>query len=145
MQQKIIDTMAALSVACRARLSELAQRDGLTHPPFQLRVLSVVGRYPEQHQQSLMQKQGWDKGQVARAFKALEREGLIRRCGDSTPRRITQVALTAEGQVIFERLERIREELTATTLAEFSTAERRAFEQLMKRAMNNIVEAPPIE
>ncbi|OLO10140.1 hypothetical protein BTW10_16205 [Chromohalobacter japonicus] len=145
MQQKLLDKMAALSVASRSRLSELAQRDGLTHPPFQLRVLSVVGRFPEQHQQALMQKRGWDKGQVARAFKDLERQGLIRRCGDSTPRRITQVALTAEGQGIFERLEQIRDELMATTLSGFSTAEERAFETLMTRALDNIIEAPPIE
>lgn len=142
MQQTLIDKLAELSMISRSRLSELAQRDGLTLPPFQLRVLSVVGRFPERHQQSLLQKRGWDKGQVARAFKELERLGLIRRCGDSTPRRITQVALTPAGQQIFERLERIRDELTATTLAGFSADEASQLEGLLQRALDNIADAP---
>lgn len=143
MQQKLIDTLAALSVASRSRLSELAQDDGLTQPPFQLRVISFIGRFPEQYQQALMQKHGWDKGQVARAFKELERTGLIRRCSASTSKRLTQVALTAEGQSIFERLERLRESLMVTVTSGFSADETRQLERLLDRALDNVARSLP--
>lgn len=140
MQRRILDKLAELSVISRSRLSELAQREGLSLPPFQLRVLSIVGRFPEQQQQSLLQRRGWDKGQVARAFKELERLGLIRRCGKSTSRRIVQVALTTEGRQVFERLEQVREDLTSLITKDFSPSEAAQLDSLLGKALRSLID-----
>ncbi|OBX35308.1 transcriptional regulator SlyA [Halomonas elongata] len=96
------------------------RREGIDLPPFLLRVLSIVGRFPDHNQQQLLQRRGHDKGQVARAFKQLEQQGLIYRSGSSTPRRITQVTLTEEGQRLFCRLEAARSELASQALSGFA-------------------------
>lgn len=145
MERKLLDKLAELSFISRSRLNALAQREQMTLPPFQLRVLSVIGRFPEQRQQSLLQKRGWDKGQVARAFKELERLQLICRCGDSTPQRIAQVTLTAEGLAMFERLEQVRAEQASTALTGFTAQEIQQLDSLMDRMLDNIASAPPLE
>ncbi|GHC23092.1 hypothetical protein GCM10010082_14090 [Kushneria pakistanensis] len=142
MERQIIDRLAELSFQSRARLSELARREEITLPTFQLRVLSVVGRFPDQAQQAILQRRGWDKGQVARAFRELEQQGLIRRCGSSTARRITEAALTPEGQALFEQLEQIRTELAATMMAGCSPEEIRHFDALLERVLDNVGSAP---
>ncbi|WP_299257484.1 MarR family transcriptional regulator [uncultured Kushneria sp.] len=143
MERKIVDKLAELSFLSRARLSEMARCKGITLPTFQLRVLSIVGRFPDQHQQTLLQRRGWDKGQVARAFRELEQQGLIRRCGSSTARRITEAALTEEGRELFERLERIRSELASTMMAGCTLDETRQFDALLDRVLDNIGDGSP--
>ncbi|WP_438765357.1 MarR family winged helix-turn-helix transcriptional regulator [Kushneria sp. TE3] len=145
MESRIIDKLAELSFLSRARLSELARREGITLPTFQLRVLSVVGRFPGQAQQAILQRRGWDKGQVARAFRELEQQGLIERCGSSTARRISEAALTAEGRALFEQLEKIRSELAATMTAGCTPEETRQFDALLERVLGNVGDAPPVD
>ncbi|WP_447927485.1 MarR family winged helix-turn-helix transcriptional regulator [Vreelandella sp. EE27] len=134
----MIDKLAEVSFLSRARLAELAKRDGIALSTFQMRVLSVVGRFPGQPQQALLHCRGWDKGQVARAFRELERQELIIRCGNSTAKRLTEVSLTVEGRALFERLEDVRRELSATLTAGLTPDEARQFETLLDRMLEHI-------
>ncbi|WP_110685132.1 MarR family winged helix-turn-helix transcriptional regulator [Salinicola aestuarinus] len=140
MERQPIVKLAELSSRSRARLNELAQREGISLPRFQRLVLSIVQRFPDQHQQVILHRDGWDKGQVARAFRELEQQGLIRRCGSSTTKRITQVALTPEGEALAERLAAIRTELAATLLAGWTPEEVARFDDLLDRALDNMTE-----
>ncbi|QFT86751.1 Transcriptional regulator SlyA [Halomonas sp. THAF12] len=138
MERRILDTLAELGFTSRARLSELARSEGIELPPFLLRVLSIVGRFPTHNQQQLLQRRGHDKGQVARAFKQLEQQALIRRSGSSTPRRITQAALTEEGQRLFSRLEAARGELASQALSGFAPEEVTQLNALLQRMLENV-------
>ncbi|CBV44324.1 MarR family winged helix-turn-helix transcriptional regulator [Halomonas elongata] len=138
MERRILDTLAELGFTSRSRLSELVRREGIDLPPFLLRVLSIVGRFPDHNQQQLLQRRGHDKGQVARAFKQLEQQGLIYRSGSSTPRRITQVTLTEEGQRLFCRLEAARSELASQALSGFAPQEVRKLNTLLERMLENV-------
>ncbi|MGQ0336127.1 MarR family winged helix-turn-helix transcriptional regulator [Halomonas elongata] len=138
MERRILDTLAELGFTSRSRLSELVRREGIDLPPFLLRVLSIVGRFPDHNQQQLLQRRGHDKGQVARAFKQLEQQGLIYRSGSSTPRRITQVTLTEEGQRLFCRLEAARSELASQALSGFAPQEVRKLNALLERMLENV-------
>ncbi|WBF18095.1 MarR family winged helix-turn-helix transcriptional regulator [Halomonas elongata] len=138
MERRILDTLAELGFTSRSRLSELVRREGIDLPPFLLRVLSIVGRFPDHNQQQLLQRRGHDKGQVARALKQLEQQGLIYRSGSSTPRRITQVTLTEEGQRLFCRLEAARSELASQALSGFAPQEVRKLNTLLERMLENV-------
>ncbi|MDF3918015.1 MarR family transcriptional regulator [Salinicola sp. LHM] len=138
MKRQILDTLGELSFVSRGRLQEMARREGMTLQPFQQRVLSFVGRFPDQKQQQLMQQFGRDKGQVARAFKALEQQGLIRRCGRSTPKRIVQAEMTPEGEAYFQRLEQVRLTLAEAALEGFSEQEAHQLEAFLRRIIHNV-------
>ena len=83
-------------------------REGLLKTPFSLtqaRVLYELGRNPGIRSASLVEELGLDPGYLSRLLKSFEEQGLIRRSGSESDRRVNHLSLTARGRAQFERLD----------------------------------------
>lgn len=137
MKRELFEKLAEISIGTKGQLQHLLQQEALPLTLFQMKVVSFVGRFPGQPQKRLVQS-GVDKGQVARTFKELEERGIIRRCGDSTEKRITEAELTEEGHDYFVQLEAIRSRVAEKVLAGLDSDEQAALGRLLSKMRDNL-------
>jgi DNA-binding MarR family transcriptional regulator len=80
---------------------------------------------------------------VSQLIDALERDGLVRREGGLTDRRVTYVTLTPAGHRLAEVVVPAMARLMITALEGFTAAEKSLFYEFLARVRSNIEGAPP--
>lgn len=124
-----------LSVASNAVSQRIAAayrtRFGLRIPEW--RVLAVVAERERATQAELVSATAMDKMSVSRAVAALVARGLLARAAAPADRRTRALALTADGQALYEEIAPLALALEAELLAPFTEAERAHLMTLLQR------------
>lgn len=89
------------------------------HPELTLnevRALSFIGRHPGATQKELVQHSGTDKAQVARMVGMLQDKGWLESQPNAEDKRSRCLALSEQGQAVFEAVRASRQALSASLL-----------------------------
>jgi DNA-binding MarR family transcriptional regulator len=115
--------------------------------PVQYATLATVARQPGLDQRTLARSVGFDTSTVAGVIDRLERRGLLRRQPAPEDRRVRQLALTAAGAALLERVDPAMRRAQARILSPLPEADRRRFMALLGRlvAANNGASRAPSE
>jgi len=103
------------------------------HHPF----LLAVSRDPGKRQDAIAEHLVIDKGTTAKAIKALEQTGFIRRTVDSEDRRAYRVFITEKGKKMGAILDKVLLEWQETLFQGFSPEEKQRAMDLVKRMAEN--------
>ncbi|SDD04698.1 MarR family winged helix-turn-helix transcriptional regulator [Glycomyces harbinensis] len=126
-------------------------RVGRAHRVAAARLLREIGLYPgqeimlghladhgETRQSRLVAEIGTDPSTVTKMLQRLERAGFVERRPDPADRRVSVVALTAQGRDLQGRIEDSWRRLDAITCDGFSGADREQFAVLLDRLERNL-------
>lgn len=97
-----------------------------------------LSRCEGEYQDELARALGYDKATAARAYRALEEEGLVRRVRDPDDRRRTRLYLTDVGQEVCRAASDAAKGLNDTLLAGMDEAERREAARLLGLMVYNL-------
>ena len=75
---------------------------------------------------------------VTRKVQQLEHQGYVARLADPNDRRAALIALTDEGRAVVDSIIRVRQEMIARVVANWSTGELDTFAQLLTRFTNSL-------
>lgn len=95
------------------------------------RVLAVLARFPGSSAQDLVARTRMDKVAVSRSVTRLVKRGLVDRGTDSDDRRLSRLALTGEGTIIYERIVPLARDCEAQLLASLSREQAQALDALL--------------
>jgi len=101
---------------------------------FLLHLYEREGEYQDEFARAL----GYDKATAARAYQALEKEGLVRRVRDGDDRRRTRLYLTDAGYEVRRRAAEAAHTLNDTLLAGMDEPERREAARLLGLMVANL-------
>jgi DNA-binding MarR family transcriptional regulator len=93
----------------------------------------------------LADRVGRDYTTVSRQAAKLETLGLIARSPGKADRRVTELVVTEQGQVMSEMLDGARERLAATALADWSEQDLQDLARLLRRFADDLLHGPEIE
>ncbi len=102
--------------------------------PFLLHLYYKEGEYQDEFARAL----GYDKATAARAYQALEQDGLVRRVRDEEDRRRTRLYLTEDGYGVRRKAAEAAHALNETLLAGMDGAERREAARLLGLMVQNL-------
>ena len=97
------------------------------------RVMAVLGQSPGLSSREVALRTEMDKVQVSRAVAALVRRRRVQKSVDGTDGRITRLALTMRGQLIYDEIVPQALELEERFLARLDSRERAAFDRLIDK------------
>jgi DNA-binding MarR family transcriptional regulator len=119
--------------SCMSReLDGLPLRAGST--AFLLHLYTREGEYQDEFARAL----GYDKATTARAYQALEQDGLVRRVRDEADRRRTRLYLTEAGYEVRLKAVKAAHALNETLLDGMDEAERRETARLLGLMVQNL-------
>lgn len=133
MSEDIADLLGALSHRFRSTLRAALLRDAHDIPPFQAKMVAIIGRHPGVPASKLIEQSGRDKAQIARVLKELDERGLIDRHPNPDDRRSQSLFLTPDGETLFATLRTLRTEVGTQMLAGLSADERQQLANLLRR------------
>lgn len=111
--------------------NEYSERFGLTIPEW--RVMAVLGGTPGLSAREVAERTAMDKVQVSRAVARLLRAKRIQRAADNRDGRVTRLSLSSQGRAIYDEIVPLALRLEEDFLSALSSAERKAFDQLMAK------------
>ncbi len=131
--------IVALGHAISGRLARAYRDENITIPEW--RVLAVIGEAAQVAARDVVQRTPMDKMTVSRAVASLEQKGFVRRAPDPDDKRVSTLALSAEGRSLFDRVAAMALEFEDDLLAMLGADEAAAFlmvlAKLEARAMEN--------
>jgi DNA-binding MarR family transcriptional regulator len=130
-----------LYTAMHRRFAAELEPQGIT--PEHWQVLVGVFQAGARTPQELAAYTGTDASTITRRVDQLEERGLLRRTPNPCDRRSIYLELTDEGRTLSPRIATIARKLNQDAMAHMSDAERRAFQQTLRRMMRNLGEPLP--
>ncbi len=106
-------------------------------------VLGVLGQHDGLSQSRLAEKMLVQPATVTDIVQRMEQAELVVRRTDPLDQRISRVYLTAAGQALEAPLRRVWEDLEAETFRGFSSEERIAMHQFLRRMVDNLADVDP--
>lgn len=97
------------------------------------RLMAVLGQGVPMTQRELVDATRMDKVTVSRASAALAERALVARAASERDRRSHHLALTRDGQALYDEIAPVALALEADLIADFSDEERRLLEALLDR------------
>jgi len=128
----VFEQMHEILFLFRSQLSQRLSKAGEDIPGMAGKVLGFYARHPGWTQMQLVEHSGRDKGQVARLVKQLSERGLLHR-DDSTGGKRRGLALTEQGQQMYQRLQRQRAQLANKLTSALSPAEQMQLRRLLEK------------
>lgn len=110
---------------------QYSERFNLSIPEW--RIIAVLGQSPNLSAREVASRTAMDKVQVSRAVTSLVSTKRLTRTEDATDARITRLALTAKGRVIYEEVAPLALHLESLLLSSLSAQERTALQNLMHK------------
>jgi len=104
-------------------------RFGLSIPDW--RVLAVLARFPGSSAQDLVSRTRMDKVAVSRSVARLVERGMVNRATDEKDRRLSRLALSAEGRSVYARIVPMARDCEAALLANLEPQQREALDRLL--------------
>lgn len=104
-------------------------RFGLSIPDW--RVLAVLARFPGSSAQDLVSRTRMDKVAVSRSVARLVERGMVNRATDEKDRRLSRLALSAEGRSVYARIVPMARDCEAALLADLEPQQREALDRLL--------------
>jgi DNA-binding MarR family transcriptional regulator len=115
---------------------EYSERFDLTIPEW--RVMAALGNTPGLSASEVAAKTAMDKVQVSRAVARLAEARRVTRRADPGDGRITRLALSANGQAIYDEIVPLALELEAQLMATLTAEERANLERIMAKLARQI-------
>ncbi|THV25904.1 MarR family winged helix-turn-helix transcriptional regulator [Glycomyces paridis] len=122
--------------AHRVAAARLLREIGLY--PGQEIMLGHLAEHGDARQSRLVAELGLDASTVTKSLQRLERQGLVERRPDPGDRRVSVVALTAQGRDLQDRIEDSWRRLDALTCEGFTDTDRTALTALLHRLERNL-------
>ncbi|MEU5875229.1 MarR family winged helix-turn-helix transcriptional regulator [Glycomyces sp. NPDC047369] len=122
--------------AHRAAAGRLLREIGLY--PGQEVMLGLLADHGDTRQSRLVLELGIDPSTVTKMLQRLERAGLVERRPDPADRRVSVVAVTAEGRGLLGRIEDSWRRLDEITCAGFDEADRERLAAVLDRLEHNL-------
>lgn len=104
-------------------------RFGLSIPDW--RVLAVLARFPGSSAQDLVSRTRMDKVAVSRSVARLVERGMVNRATDEKDRRLSRLALSAEGRSVYARIVPMARDCETALLADLDPQQREALDRLL--------------
>ncbi|MEE4660717.1 MAG: MarR family winged helix-turn-helix transcriptional regulator [Halieaceae bacterium] len=104
-------------------------RFGLSIPDW--RVLAVLARFPGSSAQDLVSRTRMDKVAVSRSVARLVERGMVNRATDEKDRRLSRLALSAEGSSVYARIVPMARDCEAALLEDLEPKQREALDRLL--------------
>ena len=131
--------IVALGHAISGRLARAYRDENITIPEW--RVLAVIGEAAQVAARDVVRRTPMDKMTVSRAVASLEQKGFVSRAPDPEDKRVSALALSAEGRALFDRVAAMaldfEDDLLSTLEPEEAAAFRMVLEKLEARAHEN--------
>jgi DNA-binding MarR family transcriptional regulator len=108
------------------------------------RIMMFIGHAPETRANRICRETDLDKGAVSRSLRALARMGIVSVREDGADSRRNNVALTAKGRVLHDRLVPVAIERQRALLSEVTPDEVQAFSDLIDRLQANVADGEPV-
>lgn len=108
-----------------------ADRFGITIPEW--RVLAILGAFGAATASEIQGRSAMDKVQVSRAIARLTEAGLIERTVDPADRRRQSIAMTADGERVYQEIVPLARAREAALLEGFSEEQRALLDRLLDR------------
>lgn len=140
MSDQLLELLAEVSTTFQSCLSDLPASADTGLSPFEVRLLTLIGRFPGTTQHDFGVMLARDKGQIARTVKKLEEHGLVRREASPTDWRSQHLLLSQQGAEISNRVLRGREELGSYVLQDLSLEDREATTVVLGRLLSRLRE-----
>jgi DNA-binding MarR family transcriptional regulator len=128
----VFEQMHEILFLFRSQLSQRLSKAGEDVPGMAWKVLGFYARHPGSTQTQLVEHSGRDKGQVARLVKQLAERGLLHR-SDGTGGKPRGLALTEQGQLVYQRLQRQRAQLANKLTSALSPPEQIQLRRLLEK------------
>lgn len=134
----VFETMHDLMHAYRAHM---VQAMASVHPELtfnEVRALFFIGRHPGATQKELVHHSGADKAQVARMVGMLEDKGWLERVPNAEDKRSRCLALSEQGQPVYQALRASRQMLSASLLQNCDAETQAQLMALLERVRDNL-------
>ncbi len=122
----------------RRHLLALASRAGLSLTPEQWFVLNKLHHQPRQSQVELSEAIFADRPNMTRILATMERNGWLERFADPEDGRRSLVALTAEGELLHQKMAALVPEARAQVFEEISDKELQAVMVVLAKIEKNV-------
>lgn len=113
---KVFETLHQLLHLFRREMRQKLEQSNSELTFGELRILSLIGRYPQCTPSTLVEHSRTDKAQIARTISGLHKLGLIKRRQSETDRRMHLLSLSAQGNKIYQALNNDRAQIAARLL-----------------------------
>lgn len=134
---EVLELVHSVMHQVRARMhQELRGTGELT--PMEARVLRFFGRHACATLSDLAQHSGRDKAQLARLVKGLRDRGLLDGQNDSGDRRQVRLVLSAEGEALHRRMQRLDAALATEAVAGLDAADAQVLAALLRQVRDNL-------
>lgn len=135
------DVFDALHGLLRSYRAHLVRTLSSVHPELTfnaVRALTFIGHNPGARQKELVQHSGADKAQIARMLSLLQDKGWLERLPNDHDKRSRCLALSAEGQALYQALQSVRHDLAITALQGVDAAQQQALVQQCLALRDNL-------
>lgn len=138
MDNEISDLLRTIANHLQMRMKEHVTTQQLGLSAFQARVVNLIGRTDGISQLQLATLTERDKAQIARAVKELEIAGHVSSAAKASDKRLKCLSLTSTGQALNQKLNRIREHLTAHALDTLTPEEKQALQLTLSKVVHQL-------
>jgi DNA-binding MarR family transcriptional regulator len=108
------------------------------------RIMMFIGHATETRANRICRETDLDKGAVSRSLNALARMGIVSVREDGADSRRNNVALTAKGRALHDRLVPVAIERQRALLSDVTPDEVQAFSHLIDRLQSNVADGEPV-
>jgi MarR family transcriptional regulator for hemolysin len=102
LNEQFTESMFLVTHAWRTEMDRRLRPLGFSHSRWLL--LLYLSRHDGCTQSELAQHMGIEAATLVRSVDHMEKEGMLKRCGSETDRRVKHLNLTAEGKIVVENI-----------------------------------------